>query len=397
MARICFVLEVFPQLSETFILDQIAALQARGHQIHIVADTFVDPATQHVTSPLFHDLHRDGAQRWAHDGLAKAVLRCLPGRFWNSARHMFDRLSDRRLEKYDIIIAHFGPNGLRLAHSRAAGLFDTPLLCIFHGSDVGIPAHQGTLGAYGILFTQAAALLTVNVYFRDLLIAAGCPIDRIRVHHMGVTLLAQVPPLSLEAHRLRLISVCRLVEKKGLRYAIAAIAALKAARPEIAVQYDIIGDGPQLSSLQAQAAKAGLSEQIHFQGAMPHDAVKRKLAEASVFVLPSVTAGNGDVEGIPVALMEAMAAGRIALSTRHSGIPELIEDGVSGLLTDEHDSGTLADRLAWIADHPDQAATLAQAGRAAVAQGFDKTALDRNFTGLVEDLVARQPKGSTLL
>lgn len=396
MARICFVLEVFPQLSETFILDQIASLQARGHHIHIVADTFVDPAAQHVTSPLFHNLHRDGTQRWARDTLAKAVLRRLPGRFWASARHMFDRLSDRRLQKYDIIIAHFGPNGLRLAQSRAAGLFDTPLLCIFHGSDVGIPAHQGTLGAYGILFTQAAALLTVNAYFRDLLIAAGCPIDRIRVHHMGVTLPAQVAPLSLDAHRLRLISVCRLVEKKGLRYAIDAIAAVKEARPDITVQYDIIGDGPQFSSLQAQAANAGLSEQIHFQGAMPHDAVKRKLAEASVFVLPSVTAGNGDVEGIPVALMEAMATGRIAVSTRHSGIPELIEDGVSGLLTDEHDSTSLANKLVWIAGHPDQAATIARAGRAAVAQGFDKTALDRNFTGLVEDLIARQSKGSTL-
>ena len=396
MARICFVLEVFPQLSETFILDQIASLHACGYHIHIVADTFVDPTAQQVTSPLFHDLHRDGAQRWTHDALAKVVLRRLPGRFWASAQHMFDRLSDRRLQKYDMIIAHFGPNGLRLAHSRASGVFDTPLLCIFHGSDVGIPAHQGKLGTYEPLFEQAAALLTVNANFRDLLIEAGAPEDRIQVHHMGVGLPAQITAPNQEPGSLRLISVCRLVEKKGIRYAIDAIAAVKEARPDITVQYDIIGDGPQLSSLQARAANAGLSEQIHFQGAMPHDAVKRKLAEASVFVLPSVTAGNGDVEGIPVALMEAMATGRIAVSTRHSGIPELIEDGVSGLLTDEHDSTSLANKLVWIADHPDQAATIARAGRAAVAQGFDKTALDRNFTGLVEDLIARQPKGSTL-
>lgn len=388
MARICFVLEVFPQLSETFILDQIDALHARGHDIYIVADAFADPAAQRVESQLFHVLHRDGVRRWPREAIAKAVLRRLPGRFWGRARYLFDRLSDHRLQHYDLIIANFGPNGLRLSKSRAAGRFDTPFLCIFHGSDVGIPAHQGTLNAYSTLFEQAVALLTVNAKFRDLLIANGASADRIQVHHMGVELPAQITPLDQERGILRVISVCRLVEKKGLNHAIDAIATLTAARPDIALHYDIIGDGPKLSALQAQAALAGLSDRIRFHGAMPNEAVKRKLTEASVFLLPSVTGIDGDVEGIPVALMEAMAAGRICLSTRHSGIPELIEDGVSGLLTAEHDSIDLATKLAWIADHPQKAAKLGRKARQTVAQDFNKTALNSIFASLVDDLIA---------
>lgn len=217
MARICFALESFPHLSETFILDQIAALHACGHQIQIVADIFLDPVEQHVEAPLFHLLHREGVPRWRHEALANAVLRSIPGRFWRRTRNLFDSLSDHRFQKYDLVVAHFGPNGLRLAHSRSAGLFDTPLLCIFHGSDVGIPAHDGTIGDYRILFDQAAALLTVNAHFRDLIVTAGAPAELVHVHHMGVAIPKETTKSALKPGSLRLVSVCRLVEKKGLR------------------------------------------------------------------------------------------------------------------------------------------------------------------------------------
>ncbi len=389
MGRICFVLEVFPQLSETFILDQVHALHERGHEVHIVADTFANPDEQRVLSPLIRDLCQRGRPRWPKQVLAKAVLHRLPGRWWERIGRAFDRFADCQLQAYDILIAHFGSNGLRLAHSRLAGCFDTPFLCIFHGKDVGVPAHEGRLFIYRPLFDQAEALLTVNAHFRTLLISAGAPAERLRIHHMGVVPPAQISSVKIDPNGLRLISVCRLVEKKGLTYAIAALQAVAAVRPDICFQYDIVGNGPQLETLKEQAERAGLSDRIRFLGAIAHDEVKELLTQASVFVLPSVTGIDGDVEGIPVALMEAMAAGLITISTRHSGIPELIKDGISGFLAQEHDSTAIARHIAWIFDHPNEAAKLGLAGRRTVQQEFNKTTQDEAFAELVEDLVAK--------
>src|SRR5690606_27469625 len=103
--------------------------------------------------------------------------------------------------------------------------------------------------------------------------------------------------------------VGRLVEKKGAEYAIRALGDLRRRRPDIGWKFDFIGDGPLLGPLSALSASLGLADRIAFLGPRPHEEVKQRLREAHLFVLPSVTAPNGDMEGVPVALMEAMACG----------------------------------------------------------------------------------------
>ncbi len=115
---------------------------------------------------------------------------------------------------------------------------------------------------------------------------------------------------------------------------------------------------PLRGELEKLSADLGIAERVQFLGSQPHKVVKNWLARAHVFVLPSVTAQNGDVEGIPVALMEAMAAGLTVVSTRHSGIPELIEHGVGGFLSPERDVEALAANLAWIIEHPGECGRL---------------------------------------
>jgi colanic acid/amylovoran biosynthesis glycosyltransferase len=105
-------------------------------------------------------------------------------------------------------------------------------------------------------------------------------------------------------------------------------------------------------------------------------------------VLPSVRAGDGDLEGIPVALMEAMAAGLTVVSTYHSGIPELIEDGRTGLLAPERDVGALAQKLVWIADNPGSCEELARAARRKVEEDFDSGRLNDAFADTLFRLAA---------
>ena len=134
-----------------------------------------------------------------------------------------------------------------------------------------------------------------------------------------------------------------MTEKKGLRYAIQACDILN--KSGYRFQYDIVGYGELNAELQQLISKYGLEDKVNIIGFQPQSVVKKLLMKSDVFLLPSVTANNGDMEGIPVALMEAMAIGLPVISTFHSGIPELIENDVSGWLCDERDFQAIANIL----------------------------------------------------
>jgi colanic acid/amylovoran biosynthesis glycosyltransferase len=154
-----------------------------------------------------------------------------------------------------------------------------------------------------------------------------------------------------ETNGVRLVSVGRLVEKKGFEYAIRAVANLLEFYPDI--EYTIVGDGPLKERLQELVQKLHVSDVIHFVGQRKQEEVIDILARSHVLLAPSVTAEDGDQEGIPVTLMEAMAVGLPVLSTLHSGIPELVQDGVSGFLVPERDMDALSNRLAYLIEHPE--------------------------------------------
>jgi hypothetical protein len=136
---------------------------------------------------------------------------------------------------------------------------------------------------------------------------------------------------------LNILLVGRMTEKKGIEYAIRAMAHIRSA-----VKLTIVGTGQLESSLRALVAELKVESHVCFLGAQPHQKVRMLMDESDVFVLPSVTASDGDMEGVPVVLMEAMASGVITVSSRHGGIPELIDHGVSGFLVNERDPVGLA-------------------------------------------------------
>jgi len=165
-----------------------------------------------------------------------------------------------------------------------------------------------------------------------------------------------------------ILSVARLVEKKGLEDLIMAAEVLR--RRGRAIKVEIIGTGPLRDTLQAQAQRLGLADRVRLAGAQAHDAVCLAYQRASVFVLPCVVASNGDRDGIPNVLLEAMASGVPVVSTPVSGIPEVIESGVNGLLVSPHDATGLADAIERLLASREFSEGLARTARTKLESAF---------------------------
>lgn len=385
--KVCFVVDKFPSLSETFVLDQIAGCLERGMQVGVVCNETTFGKERNVDESRWRNLPAGVSAWWGLLAPLRPHLRNWSGRLWDKASTALDITLAGKLEKYDVIVAHFGNNGLRVARAMKRRRMSAPLVTVFHGHDVGAPMHDGTLSRYRVVFEQGTLQLPVNGFFRDALIETGAAAAEVSVHHMGVKTEEIAFRPAERNGALQLISVCRLTEKKGIEYALRALAQVWSERPDVDWTYSVIGGGVLLGDMKELASRLGIASRVEFLGPRPHAEVKRRLAEAHIFLLPSVRAGDGDLEGIPVALMEAMAAGLTVVSTYHSGIPELIEDGVSGLLAPERDAAALADKLVWAADNPEPCRALAVEARRKVEDDFNSTRLNDEFANTLVRLV----------
>jgi colanic acid/amylovoran biosynthesis glycosyltransferase len=155
----------------------------------------------------------------------------------------------------------------------------------------------------------------------------------------------------------------------------------------VEVEYRILGDGPRRARLAALAAELGVKDRVTLHGRHGQETVRAGLERSDVLVAGSVTAADGDEEGIPNVLKEAMALGLPVVGTRHAGIPELIEDGVSGVLVPERDEAALADALQRLAREPGRWTAMGRAGRAKIEMEYDIDRLNDRLAGLLEGLI----------
>jgi glycosyltransferase involved in cell wall biosynthesis len=158
------------------------------------------------------------------------------------------------------------------------------------------------------------------------------------------------------------------VEKKAPQHTIAAFAEVVRLRPDARLR--MIGDGPLLAECRALATALGVAEAVEFLGVQPPEAVQREMRGARGFVQHSVEASNGDREGTPVGVLEAGASALPVIATRHGGIPEVVVDGETGLLVDEHDVSGMARHMLTLAASPDLAGRMGQLARARVERCF---------------------------
>ena len=232
-----------------------------------------------------------------------------------------------------LIHAHFASGGRSaLPLARHLGI---PLIVTLHGSDV--TTRMDFQQRYRDLWEKASVFLCVSEFIRRKAAEAGFPKERLRVHYIGIDREC-FRPQSEPKQRNVVLFVGRLVEKKGCAFLLHAIAEVK--KSHRGIQTVVIGDGPLRPSLEKLATQLGIACQ--FLGAQPGAVVRKWLAAARIFCAPSVTAQNGDSEGLGMVFAEAQAMGTPVISSRHGGIPEVVLDGRTGLLAPERDSKTLA-------------------------------------------------------
>jgi colanic acid/amylovoran biosynthesis glycosyltransferase len=287
---------------------------------------------------------------------------------------------------FDIVQCHYGPVGIDGIFLKDAGI-KAKICTAFHGFDMSrYPLTHGR-NVYDGLFQKGDIFLPISEYWKKELIGLGCPPEKTVVHRMGI----ELDKFDYRPHDIRmdgpvrLLTVGRLVQKKGHCYAIGAVADLIAAGRDI--EYTIAGDGPLRHDLEQLVDKYSLQDRVKFPGAVDQEQVRELYRESDVFILPSITADDGDMEGVPVVLMEAMACGLPVVSTRHSGIDELITDGMSGLLATEKDVSAIAEKLLYLLDNAQSSHDLAQAARQCVEREFSIDILNKRLEKIYHTLV----------
>lgn len=277
--------------------------------------------------------------------------------------------------KPDIVHAHFAVDGLyALGAARAIA---RPLVTTLHGFDVTtgtgdfLRSRRPALVRYALRQSQLKRhgdlFVCVSRFMQEQALAAGFPASRLVQHYIGV----DPGDFSVAAHEGPpvVLHVARLVEKKGTRYLIDAFARLAPAFTDASLV--VVGDGPLLPQLKAQALALGIAGRVRFLGAQPHAAVRKLMHDASVLVLPSVMASNGDAEGLGMVLLEAAASGLPVVGTLHGGIPEAVEHGKTGYLVKCGDPMALAEALEPLLSTPNLRREMGSAGREAVRQRFN--------------------------
>lgn len=402
--RVAFLIPVFPELHNTFILNQITGLIDRGVDLDLypLAVGSYESAHAEVSTYQLRDRDKHITVPAAHlDRVVSLGGRLIRPRYWKatvmSALNPFGgrralslvpaytAASFAKEKPYDIIHAQFGnlaPLALRLI---PRSVVPTRLVVSFRGADTTsyLPKNRGRFES---VFARGDLFLPVSDDLRERLIAAGSPPARTVVHRSGIDLgrFEYSERGRAEDDPTEVLFVGRFVRKKGIQDAIAAFARTvtevatdrRAGASGATPRLTLIGSGPLETDLRTQVESLGLTQSVRFLGSLDADGVARAMRSAHVLIAPSVTAESGDKEGVPNVIKEAMATGLPVLSTRHGGIPELVEDGLSGFLVDEHDVEGLSRRLTQLITSPESWASIGRAGRAKVEAEYDMNLLN---------------------
>lgn len=247
-------------------------------------------------------------------------------------RGMIPTLIDQLRElETDVLHVYFGHEATRLA--LLLSHWKRPSVVSFHGADLGVYVRRpNDIRWLPTVFASARLLLVRCEYFIRQLVELGCPEEKIRLNRTHIRLdffnetLRPAPPDG----SWRLVQACRLLPKKGVLTSIRAFSEFRRAFPNATLT--VAGDGPQLAELQREVASLGLGGKVSFTGFLGREALRDLYRGAHFFLHPSAVGSDNDIEGIPNALLEAMATGLVCASTAHAGIPEAMRDGVDGLL-----------------------------------------------------------------
>ncbi|SDF31138.1 glycosyltransferase [Limimaricola pyoseonensis] len=374
----------YPRATDTFIQREVAALRALGLAVETASVRRTDPAhhagaeQKAEAAGTFHLLEatlrptrllRAALAALRHPRrlarAARLAWRCAPGGLRGRAYNMV------YLAEALVLAAHMRARGITHLHNHIATSSGTVAMLASEAS--GIP-HSFTLHGPDIFFAperwalgdkiaRAAFVCCISDFARAqaMLFSEPAHWDRLHVVHCGVDPVRYAGPPGGPDDRL--LFVGRLAAVKGVPVLLQALAAARRDRPGL--RLDLVGDGPERAAIERLAAALGLGEAVRFHGYLGQAEVARMLAETGTLVLPSFA------EGVPVVLMEAMAAGRPVIATRVGGVAELVRHDETGLLVAPGDPAALAEAIGALSGDAERRAAMGRTGRAKVAAGFD--------------------------
>ncbi|MFT3980417.1 MAG: glycosyltransferase family 4 protein [Ferruginibacter sp.] len=283
--------------------------------------------------------------------------------------------SNRAIRKYlaahhiDIVLANFGMSAVHMF--KACKNTGVPVVPHFHGFDA---TKQKTISRYGELYKEmfagVPAIIAVSNVMKEKLVNLGAPPEKVKVIPYGINLAAFTPALKKEHKDFTFLAVGRFTAKKS---PLSTLQAFKTVSETVSNTRLIMVGGKEdlYEACEKFVADHNLTEKVIFTGILNSEAIAEKMQAANAFVQHSVTAANGDMEGTPLSILEALASGLPVISTRHGGIIEAVIDGKNGLLCNENDVGAMAENMIRLATAPDRAFEMGQAGRAHVEENYN--------------------------
>lgn len=405
--KIAFLVDEFPSVSQTFVLSQIAGLIDLGHDVIVCAAKSGSAGKNHNNYQKYGLLKKTHYYRIPENKITRivkamflivkyapnnygAIIRSLNvfkyGKQALSLNLLFMSIPFIEKGPFHIVHCQFGTLGPFAVSICQICSSNCKIVTSIRGYDVTVFMKKDP-EAYRALFDKGDLFLPVCDFLKERLIQVGCEEKKIVVHYSGIdcSKFQYRQRQRRPDEPIKVLTIARLVEKKGVAFAIEAVARLVSEGEQI--EYTVVGDGMLRESLQLLIEDLGIKREVKLLGWKTHEQVKILMEESHVLVAPSLTSESGDQEGIPNAIKEAMATGLPVISTFHSGIPELVTDGVSGLLVQERDATSLADALTYLIRHPEICIEMGRAGRMQVEQNFDAKSLSKNLEGLYLELV----------
>jgi glycosyltransferase involved in cell wall biosynthesis len=373
-----------------WLVETIQRLRASGVDVEVLAPSYRGLASQTVDGIRVHRFRYAPArvEDLTHDQTAPdrirdhpAYLALVPG-YVAAGSLAAARLA--REGDFDVVHVHWPmPHALLgFAARRAAGV---PVVCTFHG--VELTWTRSDLRPLTPLLrwiVRSADAVTANSSYTADMVRGVFPRE---VHRIAFGSALDVPDTEVAARPpggpLSLLFVGRLVERKGVRYLLDALAQVRASVP---VELRVVGDGPLRAALEAHARSVGVADIVTFDGFIDEAALAARYRSCDVLALPAIVDAKGDTEGLGVVLIEALAHGRAAIASRVGGIVDVVKDGETGLLVEPGDSPALAAAIERLAGCPELRERLGAQGRALVRDEFSWSAIVPRLVALYDDV-----------
>ncbi|MGL1890175.1 MAG: glycosyltransferase [Spirochaetaceae bacterium] len=403
MKEVTILTSKFPNLTETFILNQVIGLMDEGIKVNTISLHKTDLTNAHPDFNSYNCvdfLSVIGIPSNKIKRVLKSILifiklmficpgktlKAIDKKYTTASKSLKNLyiLNSYRNKNIDVLQAHFGPNGIIGAFLKDVGIVKK-LVVTFHGSDINSYPKRHGENVYKTLYKNADVISTNTQFTADKVIKNGVVPKKIQIIPVG--LLCKNFPVRVDpgdTTNKKILTVGRLVEKKGHIWMIKAMKDILKSYPNTI--WNIVGSGPLEESLKNRVKENNLEKNIIFLGALKSPDVIKNLKESHIFVLPSVTASSGDMEGQGLVLQEAQSMAVPVVSTLHNGIPDGVLDGKSGYLVPEKDDKSLAQAIIKLLADDDLRSSMGKTGAKFVRENYDISILSKKWLDIFNSI-----------